>query len=287
MPRTRSNAGFLRGTRVYLSGPMDFVASRAQEKRAGWRVRVASFLRSFGAVVFDPWSKPDVRGLQEYGREDVAIPAVRSQWCFSSTSAGAKRRAMCADAFWQTMHIDLRMVDVSDFVVAYCPTNVYSVGTPHEIIVARQQHKPVLFVSPPVAFPALEQLRAHLRQRQDQVGSELLQDLEQEVPIKSNPEGIPSLWYMPLVGGDNFFDGFGFSNYMSRFGWAEGPLDQRDREHPPARPLLPFLVELNRRLPKRWSVSRRRFVQDEDWLLLDIESQNSQPSRGDRRSKRH
>jgi hypothetical protein len=285
MPRTRPGAGFLTGTRVYLSGPMDFVASRAQEKKAGWRVRVASFLRSFGAVVFDPWSKPNVRGLQEYGREDVAIPAVRDEWCFSSTPDGSRRRAMCADAFWQTMHIDLRMVDVSDFVVAYCPTNVYSVGTPHEIIVARQQHKPVLFVSPPVVYPALDRLRAHLKQHRDRVGGKLLEDMEQEVPIKPNPQGIPSLWYMPLVGGDRFFDGFGFSKYMSKFRWAEGPSDQRERNHPPARPLLPFLVKLNCRLPKRWSTSKRRFVQDEDWLLLDIESQYSQPTRGDRGSK--
>ncbi len=41
--------GFLRNTRAYLSGPMDFVASRAEEKRSGWRVRVGEFLRSLGA----------------------------------------------------------------------------------------------------------------------------------------------------------------------------------------------------------------------------------------------
>src|SRR5260221_14762134 len=31
---------FLRGARVYLSGPMDFVASRADEKKLGWRNRI-------------------------------------------------------------------------------------------------------------------------------------------------------------------------------------------------------------------------------------------------------
>jgi hypothetical protein len=51
---------------------MDFVASRAEEKKFGWRVRVGEFLRSFGATVFDPWNKPKVRGLHEYGKEDVA-----------------------------------------------------------------------------------------------------------------------------------------------------------------------------------------------------------------------
>ena len=53
---------FLGGARVYLSGPMDFVASRADEKKLGWRNRVADFLREKGAIVFDPWFKPEAHG---------------------------------------------------------------------------------------------------------------------------------------------------------------------------------------------------------------------------------
>src|SRR5688572_12433666 len=33
----------LRDARVYLSGPMDFVASRAAEQKLGWRNRVGDF----------------------------------------------------------------------------------------------------------------------------------------------------------------------------------------------------------------------------------------------------
>ena len=66
-----SDENFLRGARVYLSGPMDFVASRADEKKLGWRNRVGDFLRAQGAIVFDPWFKPGVRGAQEYGLEDI------------------------------------------------------------------------------------------------------------------------------------------------------------------------------------------------------------------------
>ena len=64
----------LKGARVYLSGPMDFVASREDEMRFGWRSRVGKFLRDLGAVVFDPWDKPEVRGLYEYGREGLNGP---------------------------------------------------------------------------------------------------------------------------------------------------------------------------------------------------------------------
>jgi hypothetical protein len=186
---------------------MDFILSREEEKKNGWRNRVGQFLAAYGVTVFDPWSKPQVRGLYEYGREGIDTQHIRERWTFRRGARGAIARARCSGKFRETQHIDLRMVDSSDFLIAYCPTNIYSVGTPHEIIVCRQQHKPVLFVSPPVTFPALTRLREHLRD--DRIGRKLLDQLAAEVPIKSNPRGIPSLWYVPLVGGEHFFDGYG------------------------------------------------------------------------------
>ena len=106
---------------------------------------------------------------------------------------GARR---CAEAFWPALHIDLRMVDTSDFVIAYCPTNVYSVGTPHEIILARQQRKPVLFVSPPVAVPGLSRdLRRHLelpgrRRRARACSIELEQRGADQVQRRREPEPV-------------------------------------------------------------------------------------------------
>ena len=38
----------------------------------------------------------------------------------------------------------------------------------------------------------------------------VIESMKVEIPIKENPRGIPHLWYVPLVGGENFFDGFGF-----------------------------------------------------------------------------
>ena len=270
MSKARSKCGFLKNARVYLSGPMDFVASRAEEKKSGWRVRVGHFLRSYGATVLDPWQKPSVRGLHEYGHEDVATVKLREEWTFDPSTEGAKSRATCADMFWETLHIDLRMVDISDFVVAYCPTNIYSVGTPHEIIVARQQHKPVLFVSTPMVFPALDELAEHLSASGDKRAKALLDELAKQVPIKPNPKGTPSLWYMPLIGSENFLDGFGFDKYMKRFSWSRSPSDEREKRYPPKRPLLPFLENLNQKLPMKWSHKEKQFVRDDDWLLLDL-----------------
>lgn len=264
-PRAR---GLLEGARVYLSGPMDFVASREDEMKNGWRTRVGVFLRAMGCVVFDPWQKPDVRGLFEYGREGVDTAKARAAWKFEDSKKGARARSKLTGKFWETLHIDLRMVDTSDFIVAYCPTNVYSVGTPHEIALARQQRKPVLFVSSPVEFAALDALRAHLAK--DEIGKKLLGELEREVPIKPNPEGIPSLWYMPLVGGESFFDGFGFELFQSRFRWPRGPLDLREERCKPKRPLLPFLEKLGNRLPKKWDAKFKKYVRNDDWLLWNL-----------------
>ena len=231
----------LRDARVYLSGPMDFVASREAEKKFGWRNRLSEFLQEFGVTVFDPWFKPEIYGIKEYGREDETTAKVRDQWSFELSEIGAKARASCADHFWPALHMDLRMVDTSDFVVAYVPTNVYSVGTPHEIILCRLQRKPVLFVSPPVQFPSLDRTARAFGKQGDKDGSALLKQLDNEVPIKENPTGAPSLWYMPLIGGEHFFDGFGFAQYQDRFKWERVAIDERGGKEPTpqAAPPLP------------------------------------------------
>ena len=278
-PKARKGSGLLNGARVYLSGPMDFVASRKVEKKSGWRNRVGQFLQTMEVTVFDPWFKPDVRGLHEYGREDIKSgDRIKDIWTYKGGRKGAEARAWCAKQFRETLHIDLRMVDTSDFSISYCPTNIYSVGTPHEIIMATLQHKPVLFVSPAIVFPALHELRDHLKA--DKKGRELLEQLEAEIPVKENPRGIPSLWYIPLVGGENFFDGFGFAPYRKKFGWNKDiPLDRHEKKFPPKRPLLPFLDKLNHQLPKKWDSKLKKFTADDDWLLWDIHSLAAQGKR--------
>lgn len=258
----------LEGARAYLSGPMDFVASRAMEKRYGWRNRVRDFLSHYGVSVFDPWHKPSVKGLKAYGEEDERSEELRHMWTFEPGPEGAKARAQCAAIFGETVHVDLRMVDISDFVIAYCPTNIYSVGTPHEVIVATQQHKPVLFVSPPVEFPSLGKLEK-LAERDDRL-RELIEALKQEVPVRENPRGIPSLWYIPIVGSENFFDGFGFAAYQQKFNWEVDDLTRQELDRPPKRPLLSFLEQLaNGHYPKRWDARDKQFKEDDDWLLLE------------------
>jgi len=270
MSRRLPKPNLIQDARVYLSGPMDFVASRAAEQRFGWRNRVGEFLRELGVVVFDPWFKPEMHGLQEYGEEDDTTAGARAKWTFKGGDSGAQTRSECSEQFWPALHMDLRMVDTSDFVVAYCPTNIYSVGTPHEIILAREQRKPVLFVSPYVTFPTLDALKDHLEGKKDKKALALLEKLGTEVPIKPNPTAAPSLWYMPLIGGEHFFDGFGFAQYKARFKWSDIPLDDHEKRNPPKKPVLPFIEKLNDKLPKKWSRHIRKLVDNDDWLLWKL-----------------
>jgi hypothetical protein len=257
--------GLLHGARVYLSGPMDFVASREVEQKTGWRTRIGQILREFGAIVFDPWNKPEVRGLHGYGREDADTAAMRAKWTFEDSQAGAQARAKLTGHYWETLHMDLRIVDTSDFVIAHCPTNIYSVGTAHELALCRQQRKPVLFVSPSIEFPSYDALCKHLAK--DKKGTKLLDRLKNELPIKPNERGIPSLWYMPLIGGETFFDGFGFNLPQYRNRWPKTDIDERERRREPVRPLLPFLEKLNKSLPQKWDNKLKRYVRSDDWML--------------------
>jgi hypothetical protein len=260
----------LAGATVYLSGPMDFLAApRAQERLTGWRTRVGQFLERREVTVLDPWHKPQIRGLHDYGKEDDTSTELRNSWNFDDTSKGTALRAEICSSYWPFVHIDLRMVDKSDFLIAFCPTNTYSVGTVHEIALARQQYKPVLFVSPPIPLLSLATLREHLEREKDARGIELLDQLLLEQPMKKNPNGAPSMWYMGLLDSDYFFDGFGFNLFQQEFAWPRTALDDLEEQFPPKRPLLPYLVNLEQKIPERHDHRLKRPVTNDDWLLFE------------------
>ncbi|MEA2012910.1 MAG: hypothetical protein U9O87_07520 [Verrucomicrobiota bacterium] len=188
----------LDASRAYLSGPMDFVGSRIIEKYLGWRAIVTPIIKALGISVLDPWNKPHVRGHENYGQEGVVHSKSEYEKDFWISEETRKRFDM---DFRETVHVDLRMTDMADFLLAFVPTNIYSVGTAHEIVVSRGQHKPVLLISPPIKydfFPELDKLSPQAKEALKFYG------------LKENPNGIPSQWWGFIVGGNNIFDGFGW-----------------------------------------------------------------------------
>ena len=90
-----------------------------------------------------------------------------------------------------------------------------------------------------------------------------------------------AFWYMPLVGGEQFFDGFGSITTASGCGSTEISLDKNEEEHPPQKPLLPFLEKLNRELPLKWDRATGKFVRNDDWLLWDLRKHDAGASVAD------
>ncbi|MHA1733523.1 MAG: hypothetical protein ACTSU5_16365 [Promethearchaeota archaeon] len=229
----------LAGARAYLSGPMDFIGSRIVEKYLGWRALLAPVLRALDIVVLDPWNKPPIRGHKDYGREKVVQDKSIYEKDFWTNP---ETRARFETDFWETIHIDLRMVDLSDLLIAFVPTNIYSVGTVHEIITARNQLKPTLVVSPPVKYELFPEIAV----LPDEVKAAL-----RFYGLKENPHGIPSQWYGNIVGGNYFFDGFGWEHLNFKEGDFFGELvaSVLEQARPPAG--RPAEVEEWERV-KRW-----------------------------------
>jgi hypothetical protein len=112
-------------------------------------------------------------------------------------------------------------------------------------------------------------LREHLTE--DDRGLELLARLEAEGPLRANPTGIPSSWYMAILDSENFFDGFGFAQVRDNFPqWPGTDFDTLESTSPPKRPLLPYLAAIAAgETPYKWDSEGRKRHND-DWLLLDI-----------------
>ncbi|TXT64057.1 MAG: hypothetical protein BAJALOKI1v1_620008 [Promethearchaeota archaeon] len=194
------NNNLLKGTRVYLSGPMDFVGSRIIEKFLGWRSILSPILKALEITVLDPWNKPEVKGHKNYGQEGIIHSKQEYEKDFWTNN---ETRARFETEFWETVHIDLRMVDLSDFLITFVPTNIYSVGTVHEVVTARLQLKPVLMISPPIKYEFFPEIHCL---------PEETKKILKFYGLKQNPKGIPSQWYGNIVGGHYLFDGFGFED---------------------------------------------------------------------------
>ena len=117
----------LRGIRAYLSGPIE-----CDDSENNWRLEpMGVFVNEFALNIFDPYSDPKQK--------------------FSEALLSARK-----DCDYDTVHKimrnfvrkDLGMVDRSDFIIAYLPEKVPTVGTHHEIINAHNMKKPVLLVCP-------------------------------------------------------------------------------------------------------------------------------------------
>lgn len=116
----------LKGSRCYLSGAMEKVADNGIE----WRQAFIPFLENLGVIILDPTNKPtDIaietpikwKELRAAGRFDELRKDIKILRC-----------------------VDLRMVDVSDFMIVNLDNDINTTGTWEEIFLANRQKKPIV-----------------------------------------------------------------------------------------------------------------------------------------------
>lgn len=122
--------GLLNKTRVYLIGAMQY------ENGRGWRERITPELQNIGITVFDPYNKPFVDDTTE----DEAARAELKQWMENGEFDRVTERMK------RIRNFDLRLCDVSDFIIAHINPKVASWGTAEELTTNTRSKKPI-FIS--------------------------------------------------------------------------------------------------------------------------------------------
>lgn len=119
----------LLGTRAYLIGSID----RTADSGHGWRNALIPYLEELGVTVFNPLNKPIDIGLEHDDARAARDKYKKTQdW---DALADIMKKVRC---------VDLRMVDVCDFIVACLDLSEHPCGTYEELFWANREKKPIL-----------------------------------------------------------------------------------------------------------------------------------------------
>jgi len=126
-------AGKLNGQRCYLAGPID----HSEDDGIAWRIEMTKWLSDRGVMALDPTNKRTSNTIfNEIGDEQKNLGQLRELGRFHELR----------DAMKPIVLADLRMVEVSDFLIVYLDPSVQMCGTWEELFVGLRQHKPVFVV---------------------------------------------------------------------------------------------------------------------------------------------
>jgi len=132
-PPYHSVKGKLTNHRVYLAGPID----HAEDDGVGWRQRITPFLKKMGLTILDPTDKPTSQcRFNEVGQEKENIKKLIE----------LKRWDELREISKEVVLIDLRMVEVSDFLIAYIDPDIHLCGTYDEVFESLRHRKPTRLV---------------------------------------------------------------------------------------------------------------------------------------------
>jgi hypothetical protein len=119
----------LRNQRAYLAGAID----RVEDKGRGWRDQITPFLEKLGVIIFNPIVKPTEIGLEDNDTHMLKAKLKKQH-----------RYDELASVMKVIRSVDLRLVDISDFLIVNLDLNIHPCGTLEEIFWANRQKKPIL-----------------------------------------------------------------------------------------------------------------------------------------------
>ena len=119
----------LKNQRVYLAGAMD----RVKDRGNGWRDDITPFLEDLGVIVFNPIKKPTMIGQEDEITHQLKVK-LKKEHNYTELSSLMKT----------IRSVDLRLVDISDFLIVNLDLEVHPCGTYEEIFWANRQKKPIV-----------------------------------------------------------------------------------------------------------------------------------------------
>ena len=119
----------LKNTRCYLGGAMD----RTSDNGETWRRQIRHHLDDLGILWLDPTRKPISIGAEdEESRQQRRV------------NKKAGRYDLVADEMAPIHDVDLRLVNITDFLIVNIDVSIHACGTYFEFKQANDQNKPVL-----------------------------------------------------------------------------------------------------------------------------------------------
>jgi nucleoside 2-deoxyribosyltransferase len=119
----------LKNQRVYLAGAMD----RVHDRGATWRDNITPFLEKMGIIIFNPITKPTSTGMEDHDSH-VIKTKFKNQKRYDELSSMMKT----------IRSVDLRLVDISDFLIVNLDLDHYACGTWEELFLCNRSKKPIL-----------------------------------------------------------------------------------------------------------------------------------------------
>lgn len=119
----------LKGQRAYLAGAID----RVNDRGIGWREYITPFLENLGIIIYNPLDKPSKIGI-ENSETHLYKKKLKNEQKYDELSSIMKH-IRC---------VDLRLVDISDFLIVNLDLVTHPCGTYEEIFWANRQKKPII-----------------------------------------------------------------------------------------------------------------------------------------------